>query len=93
MSLEGNQNGAQTRITDANKTLWSQLNLTEPEEINYKSFDGMPIQGWIQKPPDFDPKKKYPLILDIHGDHMPPMLGLRSRISVDGGQGLRGALH
>jgi len=65
--IEGNQNGAQARITDANKTLWSQLNLTAPEEINYKSFDGVPIQGWIQKPPDFDPKKKYPLILDIHG--------------------------
>jgi dipeptidyl aminopeptidase/acylaminoacyl peptidase len=67
VSIEGNQNGTQTRITDANKTLWSQLNLTEPEEINYKSFDGIPIQGWIQKPPDFDPKRKYPLILDIHG--------------------------
>ena len=65
--IEGNPNGTQTRITDANKTLWSQLNLTAPEEINYKSFDGIPIQGWIQKPPDFDPKKKYPLILDIHG--------------------------
>jgi len=62
-----NPDGAQTRITDANKTLWSQLNLTEPEEINYKSFDGLPIQGWIQKPPDFDPNKKYPLILNIHG--------------------------
>jgi len=61
------QEGAQTRITDANKTLWSQLNLTAPEEINYSSFDGLPIQGWIQKPPDFDPKKKYPLILNIHG--------------------------
>ncbi len=61
------ENGAQTRITDANKTLWSQLNLTAPEEINYKSFDGLPIQGWIQKPPDFDPNKKYPLILNIHG--------------------------
>jgi dipeptidyl aminopeptidase/acylaminoacyl peptidase len=61
------QSGAQTRITDANKTLWSQLNLTAPDEINYKSFDGLPIQGWIQKPPDFDPKKKYPMILNIHG--------------------------
>jgi dipeptidyl aminopeptidase/acylaminoacyl peptidase len=63
----GDNDAAQIRITDANKTLWSELNLTEPEEINYKSFDGLPIQGWIQKPPDFDPKKKYPLILDIHG--------------------------
>ncbi len=64
---DSSQAGPQTRITDANKTLWSQLNLTAPEEINYKSFDGLPIQGWIQKPPDFDPAKKYPLILNIHG--------------------------
>jgi len=60
-------NGSQTRITDFNHKLWSQLNLTQPDEINYKSFDGKSIQGWIQKPPDFDAQKKYPLILDIHG--------------------------
>jgi dipeptidyl aminopeptidase/acylaminoacyl peptidase len=59
--------GSQARITDFNGKLWSQLNLTSPEEINYTSFDGKRIQGWIQKPPDFDPQKKYPLILDIHG--------------------------
>ena len=27
----------------------------------------MKIQGWIIKPPDFDPTKKYPLKLHIHG--------------------------
>jgi dipeptidyl aminopeptidase/acylaminoacyl peptidase len=59
--------GAQTRITDFNRKLWSKLSLTPPEELNYASFDGKRIQGWIQKPPDFDPKKKYPLILNIHG--------------------------
>jgi dipeptidyl aminopeptidase/acylaminoacyl peptidase len=59
--------GTQARLSDSNKTVWSQLNLTAPEEINYKSFDGKNIQGWIQKPPDFDAHKKYPLILDIHG--------------------------
>jgi dipeptidyl aminopeptidase/acylaminoacyl peptidase len=59
--------GDQTRITDFNQKLWAQLNLTAPEEINYTSFDGLRIQGWIQKPPDFDPQKKYPLILNIHG--------------------------
>ena len=59
--------GTQTRITDFNRKLWSQFNLTAPEEINYTSFDGKRIQGWIQKPPDFDPQKKYPLILNIHG--------------------------
>jgi dipeptidyl aminopeptidase/acylaminoacyl peptidase len=59
--------GTQTRITDYNGKLWSQLNLTAPEEINYTSFDGKRIQAWVQKPPDFDQQKKYPLILDIHG--------------------------
>jgi dipeptidyl aminopeptidase/acylaminoacyl peptidase len=59
--------GTQTRLTDFNGKLWSQINLTTPEEIQYTSFDGKRIQGWIQKPPDFNPQKKYPLILNIHG--------------------------
>ena len=59
--------GEQTRITDVNQKLWSHLNITEPEEIDYTSFDGKRLQGWIQKPPDFDPDKKYPMILNIHG--------------------------
>jgi dipeptidyl aminopeptidase/acylaminoacyl peptidase len=59
--------GSETRLTDFNRKLWSQLNLTAPDEINYKSFDGKNIQGWIQKPPDFDAHKKYPMILNIHG--------------------------
>ncbi len=54
-------------LYEPNRELFSEISLTAPEEIVYKSFDGRPIQAWIQKPPDFDPKKKYPLILDIHG--------------------------
>ena len=60
-------NGAQTRLTNVNEKLWREVTLTEPEEIWYTSFDGKKIQAWIQKPPDFDASKKYPLILDIHG--------------------------
>ena len=41
--------------------------VTDPEEIWYTSFDGTKIQGWILKPPRFEPSKKYPLILQIHG--------------------------
>ncbi len=62
------QPGAQPRqLTHSNDKLFSQLTLTEPEEIWYESFDGKRIQTWVQKPPGFDPAKKYPLILDIHG--------------------------
>ena len=55
------------QLTHLNHDLFSQLNLTEPEEIWYPSFDGKRIQAWVQKPPNFDPNKKYPLILNIHG--------------------------
>ncbi len=59
--------GQPKQITRVNEKLFSQLNLTEPEEIWYTSFDGKRIHAWVQKPPDFDPSKKYPLILNIHG--------------------------
>lgn len=54
-------------LTRFNDGLFSELTLTAPEEITYPSFDGKPIQAWVQKPAYFDPAKKYPLILDIHG--------------------------
>jgi dipeptidyl aminopeptidase/acylaminoacyl peptidase len=59
--------GQRRQLTRFNDALFSELNLTAPEEITYPSFDGMKIQTWVQKPPDFDPAKKYPLILNIHG--------------------------
>jgi dipeptidyl aminopeptidase/acylaminoacyl peptidase len=60
-------NAQPRQLTEVNKELFSKLNLTEPEEISYKSFDGKTIQAWVQKPPDFNATKKYPLILNIHG--------------------------
>jgi dipeptidyl aminopeptidase/acylaminoacyl peptidase len=64
--VDGNS-GKLQRLTNINEELFSQLRVTEPETIWYNSFDGKRIQAWIQKPPDFDPAKKYPLILNIHG--------------------------
>lgn len=54
-------------ITHLNQELFSQLNLTTPEEIWWTSFDGKKIQGWVLLPPNFDATKKYPFILQIHG--------------------------
>jgi dipeptidyl aminopeptidase/acylaminoacyl peptidase len=54
-------------ITHVNEALFKDITQSDAEEIWYKSFDGKNIQGWILKPPDFDPSKKYPLILEIHG--------------------------
>ncbi len=61
------KDGSQRQITNINGPLFSELNLTQPEEITYTSFDGRKIEAWVQKPPDFNASKKYPLILNIHG--------------------------
>ena len=56
------------RLTRVNDDLFSHKKLGTVEEIWYESsFDKRKIQGWICKPPNFDPTKKYPLILEIHG--------------------------
>jgi len=55
------------KLTAVNDDVLHGVKLGEVEEIWYKSVDDFDIQGWIVKPPDFDPNKKYPLILTIHG--------------------------
>ena len=54
-------------IVDVNTDLLDGIKLGEVEELWYKSSDGWDIQGWLIKPAEFDPAKKYPLLLWIHG--------------------------
>ncbi len=41
--------------------------VSEPEEISYRSWDGLYIQGFVYYPPNFDPQKKYPSLVHVHG--------------------------
>ena len=60
--------GGTGRLTQLNQGLFSHKNLGQVEEIWFEStYDGREIQGWLVFPPDFDPEKKYPLLLEIHG--------------------------
>jgi len=60
--------GRPTRtLTSLNRSLFNRLNLGTTEEVWFKGPDGNDLQGWILKPPDFDPQKQYPAILEIHG--------------------------
>ena len=62
------QKGKSTVLTALNEDLLGHKKLAQVHEITYKSsFDGEEIQGWYMTPPDFDPAKKYPLLLEIHG--------------------------
>jgi dipeptidyl aminopeptidase/acylaminoacyl peptidase len=60
-------NGESRPITEANRALLRSLDLGQIEEVWYKGPDGNDLQGWILKPPGFDPAKKYPSIMEIHG--------------------------
>ncbi len=55
------------KLTDVNADVLAGKQLGVVEEIWYKSVDNYDVQGWIIKPPDFDPSRRYPLILAIHG--------------------------
>lgn len=60
--------GEATNITDLNSDLLDYRELGVTEEIRYTStVDGREIQGWIVKPPFFDPDKTYPMIVENHG--------------------------
>lgn len=56
------------RLTDLNSSLLGHDELGTLETIHFpSSHDKRTIEGWILKPPGFDPSHKYPLVLEIHG--------------------------
>jgi dipeptidyl aminopeptidase/acylaminoacyl peptidase len=46
---------------------WKDFQLATREVIQWKSSDGTPIEGVLVKPADYDPSRKYPLLVVIHG--------------------------
>jgi dipeptidyl aminopeptidase/acylaminoacyl peptidase len=57
---------APRKLTDATAQVkdWT---LGTAEVVSWKSHDGARIEGILRKPADFDPAKKYPLLVHIHG--------------------------
>ena len=55
------------QLTHVNDDVFAGVTFGDVEEIKYESVDGFEIEGWIVKPPDFDPSRKYPMMLSIHG--------------------------
>ena len=59
--------GKLTRITKTNDAFLSRLKLVQPEYLQFKSKDGTTVHGYLYKPLDYAPGKKYPTILRPHG--------------------------
>jgi dipeptidyl aminopeptidase/acylaminoacyl peptidase len=60
--------GKTQRLTRLNDDLFTGKTLARVEPLpTISSYDKQPVDAWIMTPPNFDPSRKYPLILEIHG--------------------------
>ncbi len=65
--LEDPSESQPRRLTNVNGELLGSVWLSEVEELRFPTLDGTEIQTFVYKPKDFDPKRKYPTILWLHG--------------------------
>ena len=54
-------------LVTPNKPFFETLAIVEPEEFWVESSKGHKVQAWLLKPPNADPAKKHPMLLEIHG--------------------------
>ncbi|PTQ12308.1 peptidase S9 family protein [Sphingomonas oleivorans] len=65
--LSVTRGGSTRRLTRLNEDLLAAKELGQVRKLPVTAFDNRAIDAWLVTPPDFDPAKKYPLILEIHG--------------------------
>lgn len=58
---------AMKKLVDVNEDVLAGVTLGDMEELSFASKDGLKVQGWLIKPASFEPGKKYPMVLWIHG--------------------------
>jgi dipeptidyl aminopeptidase/acylaminoacyl peptidase len=63
----GLTDGVATRLTDFNDAALAGVQLGKVESVTYAGSGGAPIQMWVVHPPGFDPAKRYPVFMLLHG--------------------------
>ena len=66
-SRAGRTDPGSARSRTLNRALFARHALGDVREVTIKGWGGAPVQMWITYPPNFDPKKKWPLLHSIHG--------------------------
>lgn len=61
------QGGKTRRLTRLNEDMLGAKALGQVQELAVTAPDGRPVPAWIVTPPDYQPGKRYPLVLEIHG--------------------------
>ena len=65
--VSGQPGGGMRAITSLNAELLGSRYVAEPEHVQFTGADDWVIEGWLLKPRGFDPAKRWPLVLEIHG--------------------------
>ena len=61
------KNGAVEKLSAFNQEFVDTHEIAHSEHFSFLDRDGVEIDGWVLYPADFDPEKKYPGILTVHG--------------------------
>ena len=67
IALAGKEPGAEKALTTHNDPLLAQVDFRPMEEVFVDSPTGHKVQVLLVKPHGFDPSKKWPVILNVHG--------------------------
>ena len=63
----GEVGGPLRKLSCLNDDLLDARYIASPERVEFSGADGWKIEGWLLRPRGFDPAKKWPLVLEIHG--------------------------
>jgi len=66
LNVSGNPSAA-TQLTQMNADVLKDIEFGEVSSFTFPGWQGEPVQAWQIRPPEFDPTKKYPLLLLMHG--------------------------
>jgi len=67
LDLGAAQDTAPTQLTHLNQEVLKDVELGETSSFTFRGWHGEAVQAWQVKPPSFDPSRKYPLLLLMHG--------------------------
>lgn len=79
--LDNKKNTTIRTIADPMKSVYEKIELGEVKPWSFTASDGTVIDGRICLPPNFDPQKKYPMIVYYYGGTMPSTRGINSPYS------------
>jgi dipeptidyl aminopeptidase/acylaminoacyl peptidase len=65
--VAGGDGRAETRVTGFNDAWLAETVRMPAERLTWRVADGTEIEGWVVKPVGFQPGRRYPLVLKIHG--------------------------